>query len=150
MSLEAVTVIVWVASLIRGQRRTTAPLWCGSIGAILGLLAYVLALSGRNLDEFFSVAAQVTIGVLIAIALEVRKDEENVDAVVNFAVLQFVGLATVLAGALFALTGLLLSPEANVAVAIAFGMTWGGLLAGFATLVLLAATSIAEKFKLKT
>lgn len=99
---------------------------------MVAVLAYIAALAGDELGSFFSVAAQVSIGLLIAIAVEVRRARPQDDLE---AALQMMGLLNVLLGVISGLTGTLVSREQEVPVAAVFGVSWGGLVAGFTSLV---------------
>ena len=103
----------------------------------MAVVAFLVSLRGHDIHDFFSASAGVTVGVLIALALEARNERPSDDLQ---SILRFVGLATVLAGLVFSLTGLLLSTGATAAMALSFGLSWGGLVAGFVSLVLLVAT----------
>ena len=129
-----VELLVKAASEVRSNWSAAgAPFVLGVLATASAALAYLTALSGDDLGGFFSAAAQVLIGVLIALAVEVRTDRprEALEAA-----LQFMGLLTVLLGVVFALTGMLISKQAEVVMAVAFSLTWGGLVAGFASMIL--------------
>ncbi|WP_028066559.1 hypothetical protein [Solirubrobacter soli] len=62
-------------TLVAGARlalRAVVPLTCGLVAAAGAVVAYVLALEGEPLGDFFSSAAQVGIGVLVALVVEQR------------------------------------------------------------------------------
>ena len=65
----------FLLTLVEGARlakRAVVPLTCGIVAAAGSIVAYVVALKGTSVGDFFSSAAQVGIGVLVALVVEQR------------------------------------------------------------------------------
>lgn len=134
LSVQSVSGAFRLVWLVREAGAALVPVVFGTVAAVLAGTGYAVLLWGSDVQEFFSVGAQIVIGVLLAIALEMRKGS-GADAIEIG--LQILGLLTVLGGAVSALAGLLAGPHPAELVCAAFALTWGGLFAGFASLMLL-------------
>jgi hypothetical protein len=120
---------------VRANRAVSAvPVLLGLVASGAGGIVYLVALRGDELGEFFSVAAQVSIGVLVGLAVDVTRGQSK-DPLE--AALQLIGFVTVLLGVVCALAGTLVSPHQEIATGILFGVAWGGVIAGFASLILI-------------
>lgn len=120
-----------VGGFIQALVRALVPLLAGLAAAGLAAVLFVLLLSGAQLDSFFSDAASVGIGVLIALVVNGSLREAS-GPLAREVRAGTVALSAV--GTLGALVGQL-STGAAVLRGIFFALTWGGMTAGVLGLV---------------
>jgi hypothetical protein len=109
------------------------PLTFGVLAAAVSGAVYAWQLAGADLGNFFGAAAQVGVGLLIALAIEgvTRESDANEgEPLVHYLLRSLrigAGVLTAI-GTTAALTGLLAS--GTIITGVAFALTWGGLAAG--------------------
>jgi hypothetical protein len=123
-----------INDLSRSVRKASVPLVLGLIsGAIAGVLYLVFLPAEPRVQDYFSAAAQVGVGVLLALVVELRAERSFAEASylerqgrVGIVILTAVGCAGSLAGTLVS--------GSAPASGLLFGLSWGGTTAGVAGL----------------
>jgi hypothetical protein len=120
----------------RSLLKAVVPLIVGLISAVIAGTLYAVFLPGARIHDYFSAAAQVGAGVLVALIVELRADTDLLQisflqrqARVGILILTAIGCAS-------SLTGIVITGSA-VADGFLFGLSWGGSTAGVTGLFLL-------------
>jgi hypothetical protein len=121
-----------VVGLGKSIRRAAVPLVGGLLASAVAAVVYFVSQREASIDDFFSAGAQVAVGVLVALVVELRASHVAAgDLAARQAREGTIALCAIAVGT--ALLGVLLSGAGDVssiARGAAFSLTWGGMVAG--------------------
>ncbi len=120
----------------RSLVKAMVPLALGLLAGVIAGVLYAVFVPDTRIPDYFSSAAQVAAGVLVALVVELRADRDFGRASplqrqtrVGILILAGIGCASSLAGTLVA--------GSTVTIAFLFGLSWGGSTAGVIGLFML-------------